>query len=159
MKRLQIAGVDRSVILERIDFLMKMIQANPMSLGAPYYDMELEELQESLSRSAPMPKRPDGAVQVVREISSECDAGGAFFSFEKSVREVALVEHKRRWYVRLIEYTCTAGANTRPCSSLSETYYLVFRPEVSGLAADNWTSMVIMPPVYHYHAVGNDVLY
>lgn len=159
MKRLNITGVDKSVILERIGFLTKAIQDNPMSPQTTHCDLELADLQDSMSRSAPMPKRPEGAVQVIREISSECDTSGAFFSFEKSVREVALVQHQERQYIRLIEYSCTAEANTRPCSVLDETYYLVFRPDAERLAPDNWTTLVIKPPVYHYWSSSNDVLY
>lgn len=159
MKRLNITGVDRSVILERIDYLAGMVQANPMSPWSSHFDRELAELGGALNRLAPIPTRPDGDVQVIREISSECDTSGAFFSFEKSVREVALVKYQESQYIRLIEYTCTAGANTRPCSALDETYYLVYRPVAHIIDRDNWTTYVFTPPVYHYQSFGNDVLY
>ena len=111
--------------------------------------------QETLSRSG----RPEGPLIVIRELDFACDTAGAFFSFEKKVQKIELVDSKGQKYIRVTEYNCYAGANTRPEASLSESYYEIAENNIADLRLDNWREKADPVPAYFYRQCGNDPLF
>lgn len=102
--------------------------------------------------------RPEEPISVIRPLSEECSKDGAYYSFEQSTREVTLVRNRKHHFVRVKEYSCTAEANGRPVSSLTETYYQVSTTDLSGITGENWKEHVEKPCAYTNHWVGEGVV-
>lgn len=101
--------------------------------------------------------RPEGRIEILQTLHRAEDTRGAYFSFEKKLSLLELVRCGRRHYVRRIQYSCCAGANTRPESFLSEEYYAI--SNIRGISDNNWKERTSAKPDYRFECFGNDVLY
>lgn len=102
--------------------------------------------------------RPEEPITEIRRLSEERRKDGAYDSFEESTREVTLVRSRKEYFVRVTEYNCTAEANGRPVSSLTESYYQVSTVNVKGITGENWKENVEKPCAYTNHWVGEGVV-
>ena len=125
------------------------------------YGIPVAGYREPGERKPPKPRqgRPDGPITVIRQLQFTCDCEGAFYSFEKKVQKVETVKTPVHVYVCLSRYQCVAGANGRPDSHLSESYYAVTGFAEGELTAENWRDKVRKIPDYSYSHFSNDVLY
>lgn len=74
----------------------------------------------------PTSGRPEGTVELIRELGMEERRDGAAFSFEKTVIKRDLVKVGGQLYLRVTDYECSSGANGRPLYSLIEDYHVFY---------------------------------
>ena len=74
----------------------------------------------------PASGRPEGTVELIRELGTEERDIGAAFSFEKAFIKRDLVKVGGRMYLRITDYQCDSGGNGRPLYSLIEDYHVFY---------------------------------
>ena len=74
----------------------------------------------------PASGRPEGTVELIRELGTEERDIGAAFGFEKAFIKRDLVKVGGRMYLRITDYQCDSGGNGRPLYSLIEDYHVFY---------------------------------
>lgn len=110
----------------------------------------------------PTPGRPEGTVELIRELGTEERRDGAAFSFEKTVIKRELVQVGGQRYLRITNYECSSGANGRPIYSLIEDYHVLYlndpQTALQLLTPENGLRYAAKSPAYRYVEHGTGVL-
>ena len=111
----------------------------------------------------PTPGRPEGTVELIRELGTEERDIGAAFSFEKAFIKRDLVKVGGRMYLRITDYQCDSGGNGRPLYSLIEDYHVLYLSDekiaLQLLTPENGLRYAAKSPAYRYVEHGTGVLY
>lgn len=111
----------------------------------------------------PTPGRPEGTVEVLRQLGTEESRDGAAFSFEKTVIKRDLVQAGGQLYLRIANYDCSSGANGRPLYSLIEDYHVLYlndsQTALQLLTPENGLRYAAKSPAYRYVKHDTGVLY
>lgn len=111
----------------------------------------------------PTPGRPEGAVELIKQLSVEERRDGAAFSFEKTIIKRELVQAGDQLYLRITKYDCSSGANGRPIYSLTEDYHVLYLRDAQAalqlLTPESGLRYAAKSPVYRYVDGGTGVLF
>ncbi len=111
----------------------------------------------------PTPGRPEGTVEVIRELGTEERDIGAAFSFEKAFIKRDLVKVGGQMYLRITDYQCDSGANGRPLYSLIEDYHVLYLSDekiaLQLLTPENGLRYAAKSPAYRYAKYDTGVLF
>lgn len=110
----------------------------------------------------PAPGRPEGTVELIRELGTEERDIGAAFSFEKAFIKRDLVKVGGRMYLRITDYQCDSGGNGRPLYSLIEDYHVFYLSNlklVSQRLNPETLAYAAKSAAYRYVERGTGVLY
>ncbi len=111
----------------------------------------------------PTPGRPEGTVEVIKQLGTEESRDGAAFSFEKTVIKRELVQAGGQLYLRITNYDCSSGANGRPLYSLIEDYHVLYLSDVKIalqlLTPENGLRYAAKSPAYRYVQHDTGVLF
>lgn len=111
----------------------------------------------------PASGRPEGTVELIRELGTEERDIGAAFGFEKAFIKRDLVKVGGRMYLRITDYQCDSGGNGRPLYSLIEDYHVLYLSDekiaLQLLTPENGLRYAAKSPAYRYVEHGTGVLY
>lgn len=111
----------------------------------------------------PSSGRPEGTVELIKELGTEDRKEGAAFSFEKTVIKRDLVKVGGQLYLRITNYECSSGANGRPLYSLIEDYHVLYLSDVKIalqlLPPENGLRYAAKSPAYRYVQHDTGVLF
>ena len=111
----------------------------------------------------PASGRPEGTVELIRELGTEERDIGAAFSFEKAFIKRDLVKVGGQMYLRITDYQCDSGGNGRPLYSLIEDYHVLYLSDekiaLQLLTPENGLRYAAKSPAYRYVEHGTGVLY
>lgn len=111
----------------------------------------------------PTPGRPEGTVELIKELGTEDRKEGAAFSFEKTVIKRDLVKVGGQLYLRITNYECSSGGNGRPLYSLLEDYHVLYLSDVKIalqlLTPENGLRYAAKSPAYRYAEYDTGVLF
>lgn len=111
----------------------------------------------------PASGRPEGTVELIKELGMEERDIGAAFSFEKAFIKRDLVKIGGRMYLRITDYQCDSGGNGRPLYSLIEDYHVLYLSDekiaLQLLTPENGLRYAAKSPAYRYVEHGTGVLY
>lgn len=104
----------------------------------------------------PIPGRPEGVIEVIRQLSATENKDTAAFSFEKSVIKKEVVRVGNQFYFRLTDYDCSAGANGRPLYALFEYYHALSAEAVCLISSGSepWPDKKKADYLYEDHGTG-----
>ena len=111
----------------------------------------------------PTSGRPEGTVELLKQLGTEERRDGAAFSFEKTVIKRELVQAGDQLYLRITNYDCSSGANGRPLYSLIEDYHVLYLSDVKIalqlLTPENGLRYAAKSPAYRYVQHDTGVLF
>ena len=111
----------------------------------------------------PTPGRPEGPIELIRELGTEERSIGAAFSFEKAFIKRDLVKVGGQMYLRITDYQCDSGGNGRPLYSLIEDYHVFYLRDINLalrlLNPERPLTYAAKSPAYRYEERGTGVLF
>lgn len=111
----------------------------------------------------PTPGRPEGTVELIKQLGAEERRDGAAFSFEKTVIKRDLVQAGGQLYLRITNYDCSSGANGHPLYSLIEDYHVFYLNDAQTalqlLTPENGLRYAAKSPAYRYVKYDTGVLF
>lgn len=109
-----------------------------------------EQLKQAMPASEPIKGRPVGTIEELRQLSYIEEDVHSSYSFEKAFVKVDLVRTAVQFFLRKVDYSCSAENNGRPVYYLTEEYYRVSPSQCEEIGEENWKEVVSDSPAFCY---------